>query len=436
MHQREPRLEELTAEIRFLSEILERVVASIDGEETVGAVAEIRTLAKANRAGDEESATLLARAVAALESHEAYEVAMAFTTYFELVNLAEENHRIRILRQRKVGQIEGTRTPQRESIEAAVAELKVRGVTPEEFQRRLDRLSIELVFTAHPTEAKRRSLLTKLKRLAEMLREREEGSDQMHSLRQADAIKREVASLWLTDRSRTERPEVTDEVRTGLWYFDTALWAVLPELRLEFERVLAKYYPGVTLPPRWLTFGSWIGGDRDGNPFVTAAVTGEALGLHRRLALEKLEKEAHQLSRLLSVSTRRDRISNEMKQLLQENLHLSKHVERLAGRYPNEPYRLLLAVVRSLLAQDRARTEKDDLLHDDEGKSAALRSDDLLSVIKVMDQSLRQGRARLLVGGELEALQRRLEIFGLHVARLDLRQHSSRHESAVSEILA
>ncbi len=436
MHYGEPRLEELTAEIRFLSETLERVIAGIDGEETLGAVAELRTLAKANRAGDEESAGHLARTVGALEPHEAYEVAMAFTTYFELVNLAEENHRIRILKRRKVAQIEGKREPQRESIEAAIAELKACGVTAEELQRRLDRLAIELVFTAHPTEAKRRSLLTKLKRLAEMLREREEGSDQMHSVRRAEAIEREVASLWLTDRSRTERPEVTDEVRTGLWYFDTALWAVLPELRYEFERVLTKYYPGVTLPPRWLTFGSWMGGDRDGNPYVTPAVTAEALHLHRRLALEKLEKEAHQLSRLLSVSTRRDRISAEMKTLLEENMHLSKHVERMAGRYPNEPYRLLLAVIRSLLAQDRAQSAADDLLRDDKGEITALRAEGLLKVIEVIDQSLRQGRARLLVGGELEALQRRIEIFGLHVARLDLRQHSSRHESAVSEILA
>ncbi len=163
------------------------------------------------------------------------------------------------------------------------------------------------MFTAHPTESKRRTLLTKLQRLGEILRERAQpelvGDT---AVLDADCVEREIASLWLTDRSRAARPEVTDEARTGLWYFDTTLYATLPRLQVDLERALARHYPDVRPPRRWLSFGSWIGGDRDGNPNVTAAVTAEVLLLHRRLAIQKLRLAARELARTLSVSDRRD----------------------------------------------------------------------------------------------------------------------------------
>ena len=172
--------------------------------------------------------------------------------------------------------------PVRESIEAALVELKHRGVTAAELQERLDRLSIELVFTAHPTESKRRTLLVKLRRLATLLRER---TNPVGPETDARCIEQEIVSLWLTDRSRVARPEVTDEAKTGLWYFDTTLYETLPRLQSDLVTALAQHYPDVKAPARWLTFGSWIGGDRDGNPNVTAKVTADVLLLHRRLAI-------------------------------------------------------------------------------------------------------------------------------------------------------
>ena len=428
----------LRTEIRALGNALGRVITRLEGQETFDTVERLRLRAKASRADEPRAADDLAAAVAALTPAQAFNQAMAFTLYFELVNLAEENFRVHLLRVRRAARLAaaspGDARPIRESIEAAVLELKNRGVAAEAMQAIVDRMHIELVFTAHPTESKRRTLLTKLGRLGQLLRQRTDPAQ--HELGGFDpaCIEREITSLWLTDRSRTARPEVTDEVRTGLWYFDTTLWHTLPRLQDDLERALAQHYPGVRAPARWLTFGSWIGGDRDGNPNVTARVTAETLVLHRRLALEKLRLAARDLSRLLTVSIRRDAISARLKKLLKENRHLSAHIDALTSRYPSEPYRQLLGGLRDRL--DLAVEEVRDpavLATPDE---PCLTRETIDETFDAIQDSLRAGRGATLTAGELRDAELQLEIFGLHTARLDLRQHSAQHEAAVAEILA
>ncbi len=428
----------LRAEIRTLGNALGRVITRLEGQEAFDTVEHLRQRAKASRAGDAEAATKLAAAVATLAPAQAFNTAMAFTLYFELVNLAEENFRIHLLRTRRAARLAAATPadarPIRESIEAAVLELKNRGVSADAMQAIVDRMGIELVFTAHPTESKRRTLLTKLGRLGHLLRQRLDPAHNELGGFDPACIEREITSLWLTDRSRTARPEVTDEVRTGLWYFDTTLWHTLPRLQEDFERALGQHYPGVRPPARWLTFGSWIGGDRDGNPNVTARVTAQTLVLHRRLALEKLRLAVRDLSRLLTVSTRRDVISVRLKKLLKENRHLSAHIEALATRYPTEPYRQLLGGLRDRL--DLAVEEMRDpavLATPDE---LCLTRETIEETIGAIEDSLRAGRGAAMTGGELRDAQLQLDIFGLHTARLDLRQHSAQHEAAVAEILA
>ena len=199
-------------------------------------------------------------------------------------------------------------------------------------QSLVDRLDIELVFTAHPTESKRRTLLTKLKRLGEILRQRATpNASPDPTILDAEGVEREIASLWLTDRSRTSRPEVTDEARTGLWYFDTTLYETLPRLYADFGRALAKTYPSVRPPVRWLSFGTWIGGDRDGNPNVTADVTAEVLVLNRRLAIDKLRLAARDLSRNLTISDRRDPIGPALSRQIVAGLEGSPSTQGAAG---------------------------------------------------------------------------------------------------------
>ncbi|PAW79761.1 MAG: phosphoenolpyruvate carboxylase [Verrucomicrobia bacterium Tous-C9LFEB] len=427
--------ERLQGEIFRLGCALGNVISKVEGQSTLDLVEKLRALAKSSRSGDAAAATQLAKEVRNLDTHEVFEVAMAFTVYFELVNLTEENARIRRLRASRAQANTGQAEPLRESIEAAIIELKQRNVTSGEVQEIVDRISIELVFTAHPTEAKRRTMLTKLTRLARMLRHH--SAPEEHRLGEVDerAIEREIASLWLTDRSRTQRPEVTDEVRTGLWYFETTLWETLPRLQADLESALARYYPRVKPPKRWLTFGSWIGGDRDGNPNVTADITARTITLHRRLALDLLNKSAHVVSRLLSISTHRDRITPDLQKLLEEHGQISSHVKALAGRYPNEPYRLLLAGLRAQLDEAHEEAVTTKAFDPATAPEPALQGTDVAQLLDRMIDSLRRSRSALLAEGELKHLRQQVETYGLHLATLDLRQHSWRHENAIAEIL-
>ncbi len=430
-------LPHLRAQVRSLGATLGRVITRLEGPETFARVENLRLLAKARRAGDKFAERKLRAAVKSLSAAEAANLAMAFTLYFELVNLAEENFRIMLLRRRRSEHILAPdKTPaMRESIESAIVELKRQGLSTEAMQRLVDRLRIELVFTAHPTESKRRTLLTKLRRLGEILREREQPEIARDpTLLDSECVEREIVSLWLTDRSRAAQPEVLDEAKTGLWYFDTTLFEALPRLQHDMEQALQRHFPGVKPPRRWLTFGNWIGGDRDGNPNVTAEVTAEVLRLSRRLALEKMRLATRELARSLTVSDRRDQVAPELEAEAAEDAHLSKHLAELAKRYPHEPYRLILGMLRERLTREVEQVREFKLLDASPAKGGLSR-DAVAATFERIRASLAAGRGAMLIGGELEQASQRLEIFGLHTARLDLRQHSSQHETAVADLL-
>ena len=460
----------LSNEIRWLGVLLGDVIKALEGEDTLELEERIRQWAKQSRDVDASPAeTADARAhlhqiIGQLTPQHAYAMANAFTTYFELVNMAEEHYRTEVLRARRAdGRL-------KETIDAALRELKQQGVTADEIQALLDKLSIELVFTAHPTESKRRTVLTKLRRITNMLRDMpllaERGSGngdakQNQSIETAspyltegwgdsirDNIVREITTLWLTDRSRTVQPQVTDEVKTGLWYFGNTVWQVLPVLQEDMRKALAHHYPDVRVPQRWMTFGSWIGGDRDGNPNVTANVTAETLHLHRRLALSKLRESAHDLSRLLSVSSRHDAVSPLINALIERGVMTSPHVQALKQRYPTEPYRVVLAGLSERLGaawqetstwplypfQSRIALYSPSLTMPLQGPSDLKRAE-VADVLDATTDSLRQGKAASLADGELGELRLQLDLFGLHVARLDLRQHSDWHEKAMADVL-
>ncbi len=438
----------LRADIRMLGEALGRVIAQIEGQDTFDLVERLRTDAKAARSGDVEASSSLGETVRGLGPAQALNQAMAFTVYFELINLAEENFRIRLLRMRRAARAKAAESsepsgeagePIRESIEAALVTLKSRGVDAGELQVLLNRLAIELVFTAHPTESKRRALLAKLKKLGEILRARsarEFVAADDRAVADDAIVEREIVGLWLTDRSRVARPEVTDEARTGLWYFDSTLFDVMPALQRDFERALAEHFPGVKAPTRWLTFGSWIGGDRDGNPNVTPAVTSEVLALHRRLAIEKQRLAARELARSLTISDRRDTVSGAIRKILREDRHLSPHIEQLAHRYPHEPYRLVLGGLRERLAQAVTDVrETEPAAAPPPGDAHAFHADDIRETLASIRTSLESGRGALLARGEIKDALLRLDVFGLHTARLDLRQHSAQHDAAIAELL-
>jgi phosphoenolpyruvate carboxylase len=427
--------ETLASEIRRLGHILGDTIVKLEGKAIFDLEEKLRLLAKSSRGGDAAAEKDLRAAVQALTPSEAARMAMAFTVYFELVNLAEETHRVRILRRRRHAQyaVPGT-PPMKETIWAALRELKEQGVPPETVQQILDKLNIELVFTAHPTESKRRTMLNKLQRLGHRLQNPEALlDDEITGITNPRALEREVTSLWLTDRSRSARPEVTDEVLTGLWYFDTTLWNTLPLLRDELSRALADTYPGLTAPKRWITFGSWMGGDRDGNPFVTPEVTREALAMAAGLVSSHYHSRLQNIFDQLAPSTRIIAVSPELSTLLDSYLQQLRAAGQTAfeSRIPYEAARLLVGCIMMRLG---APPHLSVPLPPQSALPPYTRAAELIADLTVLRNSLIRNNGRRLAAMLIDPLLLEARTYGLHLQALDIRQHARVHAAAIAEI--
>jgi phosphoenolpyruvate carboxylase len=425
----------LSRDIHLLGDLLGETLRAVEGDALLASEETVRALAKARRAGDNRAAAALTEQIADYDAQTLERIALAFTAYFDLVNLAEEQHRVRVLRERERVQAEGARE---ESIARALAEFRAQTVSPARIAALLAQLRIELVFTAHPTEARRRTLLSKLARMAVMLYELDR-PDLLPRERATwtDQLRAEIHSLWLTDRARGTRPEVTDEVRTGLFFFETVLWDVAPRLYDDLRHALATYYPEVPLPQRFLGFGSWIGGDRDGNPFVTASVTAESLRLNRGVAVEKYRTAVRELERELSVSDHHVHISEKLRAALDADLEQPhEHLKFLYARYPMEPYRLKLATIAHELDETTRDRVAPRLLGTSDAPLPALHTaEQLQAELDLLDESLQADRGKVLAASDLRTLREQLQVFGLHTARLDLRQESGRLISDVDALL-
>ena len=420
---------DLPATINLLGDTLGAVLRAQESLALFETEESVRALAKARRAGDPEAAARLAAAVAALSPDAARAIASAFAVYFDLVNLAEEAHRIHALRARERAQ---DPTPIAESVGAAVARLKAQGVTHAAMAALIADLHVELVLTAHPTEAKRRTILSKLQRVAELLA-RLEDPDLLPAERRTlmASLRAEITALWLTDRSRTAKPAVTDEVRTGLYFVDAIFWEALPRLTADLAAALRAHYPGLTPAPRWLTLASWIGGDRDGNPSVVAAVTAETLRLHRGLAVERHRRALREAARRLSLSGRRCPPPPALTAWLDARRPLPARIASLETRYADEPYRLAL----SLLAADLEVASTEDMtarLLDDAPHRALADAGEIERVVTVVARAIPSELAEDTLG----PLRMQLGAFGLHGARLDIREESGRLAAALGALLA
>ena len=419
---------DISQDIHLLGDQLGKVISELESPAIFETEERIRADAKARRAGDVAAAERLRNAVAALQADEARAMAAAFAIYFDLVNLAEDNYRLGLLRKQE---LENAPNPVRESVAEAIAKLKAQGVTREQMSALLDNLSIELVLTAHPTESRRRTIISKLQHLADLLRQ----STQPRSLpreRRAtlEAIHAEITTLWLSDRNRANKLGVTDEVRTGLYYIETVFWQTIPQLYADLDQALAEHYPGLLAEHPWLRLASWMGGDRDGNPNVTSEITAETLRLHRGLAMENHRRALQNLARHLSISARRLPLPAELAKWLEKRHPLPPHVEYIARRYATEPYRLIL----SLLAAELAEASQDDMkshLLSREPHRARILLEDIKPAIDLISKSIPTS----LADDELLTFRRQLAVFGLHAARLDIREDSSKFNAALGEIL-
>jgi len=432
---------ELSASIHLLGDILGEVIGELESPELFAIEERIRIAAKDRRGGNVEAVKQLEAEVEALDVDQARAVSAAFTTYFELVNLAEEHHRVGQLREKALSS-----KPLGESVVDAIALLKKGGVTSQQMQSLLNGLSIELVLTAHPTEARRRTVLSKLQRLARLLDHlSSDGLSAREREKNRKAIHAEVAALWLTDSHRTDRPAVTDEVRTGLQFVESVFWDALPALYDDLEGALASHYPALYIdilqrrerghsqvdpPLTWLRLASWMGGDRDGNPNVDHKVTAETLRLHRGLAVESHRRSLQDLARRLSISRRRLPPPPELIAWIEARRPFPPHVAYIEERYASEPYRLVL----SLLAADLESASRDDMtarLLERKPHQARMNLQDLLKPLDIISANLPASLAR----DEIQRVRHQLQIFGLHSMRLDIREESARYNAALGETL-
>jgi phosphoenolpyruvate carboxylase len=385
----------LRRDVRLLGDTLGRVLVEQEDETLLADEERIRSLSREARAGG--SLDELTEAVRTLPLERQSAVLRAFALYFQLANIAEQHHRVRRRRQYEA---EGRRP--RESLAEAFALLNEAGVGPAELAGALRAMSLELVLTAHPTEATRRTVLAAHLRVARLLAELDDAT--LAPSRRIDVeagLAGEVTALWQTDEVRARRPRVSDEIRHGHWFFEVSLLDAAPALLREIWR----WVPGAPSP---LRFGSWIGGDMDGNPAAGPDTIDEALDRGRAVALTRLRADVRELAARLGIATSLVGVSHELlDSIARDERDYPRAAAELGAQNANEPYRRKLSLAYWRLANDGYASPAD-----------------LLADLELIDRSLRAHRGERIADGPLAALRRRVEIFGFHLAKLDVRLHA------------
>jgi phosphoenolpyruvate carboxylase len=403
----------LRKNVRFLGRLLGDVLVEQAGAKLFHVEEEIRALAKARRTTkDAEAVRRLHDAVAALDLPTAEGVARAFAHYFQLVNLAEQYHRVR--RRRDYARSE---RPQEGSLLALGLDLTARASHPE-IEALLGRACIKLVFTAHPTEAQRRSVLDKHRRIADLLdtadRVELTPPEQVESTR---ALREEITLLWQTDEIRMARPRVGDEVKNILFYLEKVLYPLVPRVYAELEGALGVH------PPPFLRFGSWVGADMDGNPNVTPDVAVDTALAHAARAIALHLGEVERLGHRLSQSARVVGVTQELlESFVRDREGLPALAPQVEAHTENAPYRRKLRWMEARLkaTQDallRARRETHRVPCGAGYRDPA----ELLADIRILERSLAANRGERAGLDDVRAFARRVEVFGFHLAKLDVR---------------
>ncbi|TVZ07519.1 phosphoenolpyruvate carboxylase [Trebonia kvetii] len=418
-------------DVRLLGEVLGEVISESAGADLLADVERLRHAVIGARTAADRGApagTDAGDEIAALVSSWSWEraelVARAFTVYFHLVNLSEEQQRVRALRLRGSGD-----RPPRESLADAVGQLTAeRGA--EHLGELLAGLRVHPVFTAHPTEARRRAVVASLRRVTGLITAIDD--ERAGALQQAEnrrKLREEVDLLWRTAQLRVAGMAPADEVRTVMTAFDETLFRLVPVVYRALDHVLLGPDSGTVASPvpPFLRFGSWVGGDRDGNPNVTAAVTREAAVIQAEHALRGLEAVCGRIGRALTV----DAVTSPPSPALSRALAAAstEHPELLAeisARSPGEPYRAWLLYAAERLAATRTRSL--DLAYG--------RAEDFVADLRLVQAALAEAGAVRQAYGELQHLVWQAETFGFHLAGLEVRQHSRVHARALAELRA
>ena len=421
--------EPLRDDIRLLGRILGDTVREQEGEAVFDIVERVRqTAIRFARSGDPSSRDELAALLDPLPRDTTQAVVRAFSYFLQLANIAEDEHHIR---RRRAHDLVGS-PPREGSLVFALDALCTAAVSPEAIGDFFAHALVAPVLTAHPTEVQRQSLIRNHRDLARLLDQRERL--QMTPEEEAEndwALSNAVLTLWQSRMLRPVRLKVIDEVKNGISYFKETFFTELPRLYIQATQQLQKRYPEKiwALPP-FFRIGSWIGGDRDGNPFVTAEILREALRLQSAAALSHYLDEVHELGGELPLSDLLVKVTPELVALAEKSTdHSPQRID--------EPYRRALSgIYARLAATSRALDHVEPVRHEIGAAEPYATPEALRADLKVLANSLKLNGSASLAGGRLRRLLRAVQIFGFHLASIDLRQNSDVHARSVAELLA
>jgi phosphoenolpyruvate carboxylase len=409
----------------LLGSVLRDVIRSSDGPDALDLYQRAIELGKRGRSGDADAARELSELAADLSVAESQVLVRSLARWFQLLNLAEDNERVRRVH---AYEMEHAPEPRRDSLRGAVAEIAASGTTADDLREMLAQAELRLVLTAHPTEARRRVTVDKLARVFRTLRELDQRILPLADETAARArLAGTIQELWTSDEIRAVHPTVDDEVRSGLVYFSSTIGETVPALYRELEAAVEEVFPGEDVPvPALLTFGSWMGGDRDGNPAVTPETTEESLGLMRESCLRFLEDRVRELAMQLSLSSRLAAATEVLEPLLADGgERFPELAARLEHTVPEEPYRRALGFVAERLRSARKHTPQ-----------AYGAPRETLRDLRLIEAALNAGPGDFIAASELRDLIRQVEVFGFHFGRLDIREHAGRHKAALAEVFA
>ncbi|HEY3081995.1 MAG TPA: phosphoenolpyruvate carboxylase [Chloroflexota bacterium] len=418
---REP-IDHLRDDVRLLGSLLGDVIREQGGAALFHLVEEVRQASISLRDRyDPEAERELRGRIDRLGLPELFGLVRAFAIYFHLINLAEENHRLRTIRERE---LHAAPAPRPESIAAAVAAARRAGLSAAEASRLVGELRVRPVFTAHPSETRRRTFQDHLRAMQALVAQHDDPRlAPQERARLLDRMRERIALFWLTDEVRAQRPTVIDEVRGGLHALEHVLFDVLPQLVRDTDDAFRRYYPSVDPSPSdgVFRFGSWIGGDRDGNPSVDHGVTAETLRLHRETVLGRYVADVESLGRALAVA---DRATEGLLVSIEaDRARLPSFAAELGDRYEREPYRRKLRFVherlrRALLGQAGGYREAEEFEAD----------------LGLIAEALGEVGAGRLAQGQLRDVLARVRAFGFHLAELEIRQHREVHTAALAAL--
>lgn len=410
----------LRDDVRRLGAMVGELISEQVAPAFLDEVEDVRTAAIARRESQGPLATLSTQ-LAGRTPRQAEALVRAFSTYFQVVNIAERVHRIR---RRRDYQRAGTKRPQPDSLHDALLALKAQGVTLEELAQWLPRIDIEPVFTAHPTEAVRRALLEKEQLMVAALVDNLDGQRTPgEQAADGERFRMALTASWQTADSSPVRPSVDDEREHVGFYLTRVLYRVMPVFYESLEQALRDTF-GRTLPlPRLLRFGTWVGGDMDGNPNVDAGTITATLNAQRQAVLELYLKDMLKLASLLSQSTELVGVSDAVLARVENYRRLLPQVQS-RPRHADMPYRLL---------NDRMRARLQATLDDAPGAYAT--PDEFIDDIQLILDSLEANKGKHAGWFSVRRLLWRVRSFGFHLARLDVRQESSVHAHALAEVL-